>query len=129
MKSLIKGFLFVIIFIFSVLIAICITQKSVQSKELYRIVSNAMQETQRVKADARYSISSNEEYLAEFSQHLMRLSSSCDDLKIEVYGIDYESGLLDVCVKTNVNYITGKNEELKVRKTSIVDCNEDESGG
>lgn len=126
MKSIIKGFMFTVIFILSLLIAMVIMQKYVVTTELNRIVSQAISETQRVISDQRYEISNNDEYLAEFSQSLVRLSSACNEFDIEVFGIDYERGLLDIKVSTDIHYMNGKEEKTSVRKTSVVDVqNED----
>ncbi len=121
MKSILKSFLFMIIFVLWLMIAISLVQKYVKTQELRRVVSLAMQETQRVIVDQRYVIGSNEEYIGEFSQNLLRLLQSTHGVDVEVYGVDYQKGLLDVCVKTKIQYPFRQIKELAVRKTSIVE--------
>lgn len=121
MKTATKGLILSIIFVLALFIVTSQTQKSVKKNELNGIVARAIQETQRVINDQRYEINSNDEYLAEFSQNLVRLSSACDNLEIKVYGIDYEKGLIDVEVSIVVKYVNSKEEVIKVRKTSILD--------
>lgn len=126
MKSLLKNYLFIIIFILWLLIAVCLIQRYVKTQELSRIVTLALNETQRVQMDHRYELSSNEEYMAEFMQNLIRLMQTHQDVKIEFYGVDYEKGLLDVGVETIIHDPLRQNHTLSLRKTSIIERKERE---
>ena len=121
MKTMIKGFCLIIGFILCVVIVSTVIIDFVKQDEFNTIVGQAFQQTQRVIYDERYKIESNEEYLAEFTQNLVRSSSSCKNFTINVYGIDYEKGLLDVEVKTKLKYINGNEKELSIRKLNIID--------
>lgn len=121
MKSVLKSFLFMIIFILWIFISVSIVEKYVKIQELRRVVSMALDQTQRVQIDQRYVIASNDEYIAEFSLNLIRLLQSSQDIDIEVYGVDYQKGLLDVCVKRKIYYPLNKVRTLSVRKTSIIE--------
>lgn len=121
MNTMVKSFGLLMILILTVLIQSAITSNSSHNQELNRIVDQAMNATQRVASDKRYSIESNDEYIAEFMQNLYRGTISKSDYKIAVYGIDYEKGFLDVEVTQIFKQVTGKQKEKTVRKTSILE--------
>lgn len=121
MNTMVKSFGLLMILILTVLIQSAITSNSSHNQELNRIVDQAMNATQRVASDKRYSIASNDEYIAEFMQNLYRSTISKSDYKIAIYGIDYEKGFLDVGVTQIFKQVTGKQKEKTVRKTSILE--------
>ena len=123
MKSLVKGFMFVVIYIVSVLFISVVVQRYIKYNELNRIVSLSLQQSQRVLLDQRYKIDNNETYLLEFNSHLIRYAHYCKDFHIDIYGIDYQKGLIDVEVSTSLNYPFFDDGMIKLRKTSIIDKN------
>lgn len=126
MKSLVKGQMFIIIYILSVFIVSILVQRSVKYNELNRILSLSLNQTQRVLLDKRYEINNNEEYLSEFYYLLCKNAHYCKDFNIDVYGIDYQLGLLDVEVSTSLFYPLDYKGKIKIRKTTIVDKEEED---
>lgn len=98
---------------------------------LNTIVSAAVETTQFVIKDqieaslndgeSIFLINSNEQYLKEFKNNLEIQNKENIKFTILVYGIDYEKGLLDVCVKCMVTCFNGRKIDLSTRKTSIIE--------
>lgn len=124
MKAIIKGFMFFLVFLFSVLIISVISQRYIKYHELDRILSLSIEQTQRVILDKRYEIKSNEEYISEFTNRIITMSHYCKDLSIDIYGVSYEKGLLDVGVSTTLIYPFSLNSKVSIRRTSIIDKGE-----
>jgi hypothetical protein len=121
MKTAIRSFFFIAIGLYAVLISLVYVEKDIKTQELRLLTEQALSETQRVLLDGRYPITSNDEYLAEFTQNFVRNTTSLDNVDIKVYGIDYEKGLLSVGVSTQIKNFNGTSTEASVKRTSIID--------
>ena len=66
-------------------------------------------------------IDSNQEYIAEFKMNLDKIKPAKAEYSVNVYGVDYEKGLLDVGVVSSFKLLNGQEKTIECRKTSIVD--------
>ena len=112
-------------------------QLTIREDELNIIASEAISTTQvsareqiedklygtnnaRCKADDS-CYKSNDDYLDDLKRNLKALITTKSIYEIDVYGVDYEKGLLDVEIKCKYTQTNGKIKTLSVRKTSIID--------
>lgn len=116
--------MFFIVFLLSVLIISVLCQRYIKYHELDRIVSLSLQQTQRVLLDQRYEIESNEEYIGEFINRITTMSHYCENLDIYIYEADYQKGLLDIEVKSELIYPASFKGKINIRRTSIIDKEE-----
>lgn len=105
---------------------------NVRRDELVNCISIAMSNTQIIIQEQiedqiygtntkRKTISSNKEYLEEYTKNFYKLVTSDSDFKIKVYGIDYMKGLLDIEIESSFKMLNGDVKTIKSRKTSIID--------
>lgn len=113
----------IIIIIFMTTISvISINTKLTRKDELDIAVSVAVQQTVKYsKPSGEERISSNEDMMASFVKNLALNLSSDSNVTVQFHGVDYENGILSVTVTESFDYITGKEERIKVRKTAIYD--------
>ena len=128
MRTMVKGFMFFIVFLYSVLIISVLSQRYIQYHEIDRVLSLSIYQAQRVLLDQRYEINSNEEYISELISRISQMSHYCKDIDIDIYGVDYEKGLLDVEVSSELVYPFSLKGKMSIRKTSIIDSGGDNFG-
>lgn len=124
MKTIISGFGLTIVLIFAILIQSNIINFTSRSHELNNAVNNAVIDTQRVMLNQRYPITTEEEYVAEFTQNLMQYINSDSDITVKVYSAETETGLLDIGViseYSNLKFGGNDTKKYEVRRTSIID--------
>lgn len=132
MRVLIRCFNLSIILIVSILIFAQMMIFNVKRDELINCISTAMSSTQIIMQEQiedgiygtnvrRKTITSNEQYLDEFLIHFYKLITTDSDYIINVYGIDYTKGLLDIEIESHFKMFNGKEKVIKSRKTSIID--------
>lgn len=132
MRVLIRCFNLSIILIVSILIFAQMMIFNVKRDELINCISTAMSSTQMIMQEQiedgiygtnvrRKTITSNEQYLDEFLIHFYKLVTTDSDYIINVYGIDYTKGLLDIEIESHFKMFNGKEKVIKSRKTSIID--------
>lgn len=132
MKALIRCFMLGMSIIVLVMMFSFFQEVNVRQDELNNIVATAMTQTQTVikeqiedkqyKTDnKRYTISNNDEYVAEFTHNLYMLKTTNSDYRITVYGVDYEKGLLDIGVESSFRMWNGQTKTFTTRKTGIVE--------
>ena len=105
----------IVIGIAVIMIIVSLTLLSVESKtdrqdELDRAVAAAVKQT---------SIKSDKEMIAQFIQNVCTSINSDGDLHIQVMGVDYKEGMLDVLVTESYYYLNGKQGHIKTRKCAI----------
>lgn len=113
---------FFIVFTFIIVISIQ-TQANIR-EEIYTALDSSINTTERVLYDKRVNISSNDMYLEEFNKNLKSMLKEREDVMyyIDVYGIDYEKGLLDIQVRGVYKNLLGNDIEVRLRKTMIIDA-------
>ncbi len=111
----------VIILLASMSIA-SVDSKSKRQEELNRAVAAAVKQTVKIsQIENQNEIRSDEEMVGELTQLLSVQMSGDGDLVIEVMGVDYKEGLLDVKVTETFRYLNGKEGKVSVRKCAIYD--------
>lgn len=101
---------------------ISIENKYIRGDELNKAVASAVKQTVQIsQIDNQKEIRNNDEMVAEFVNILCSDMTSDTDLQIDVMGVDYKEGLLDVKVTGSFTYLNGKKENIIVRKTAIYD--------
>ncbi len=102
------------------MIVMSVDSKTERKQELNRVVSAAVKQTvSHSQIDNQKEITSNDEMLAHFTQLLALGLSNDGDVEIEVMGINYQEGLLDVIVTEKYKYLNGNNGVISVRKCAI----------
>lgn len=97
-----------------------VNSKSTRKDELENAVATAVQQTVKYSGPSENPIyASNEEMMASFVKNLTLNMNSDGDIEVEIYGADYEKGLLSVKVTQFFKYVTGKEASIEVRKTAI----------
>lgn len=88
--------------------------------ELNRAVSAAVKQTVAdSQIEKQKEITSDKEMVAQFIQNMSMNMSSQGNISIEVMGVDYKEGMLDVLVTQKFSYLNGKEETVSVRKCAI----------
>lgn len=124
--------IFSVIFIFSVMMFMQLTEYNVRQDELNNCITTAMSSTQVVMSEQiedevygtnnrRKTISSNTEYVEEFANNFYKLITSNTSYQIEVYAVDYQKGLLSIGVTGKFKMYNGEIKTITSRKTSIVE--------
>lgn len=107
------------------ILLVSLTMLSVESRtdrkdELDRVVSAAVKQT--VKESQIYNqnnITSDKEMVAYFVQNMCTSISSNGDLQIEVMGVEFKEGMLDVLVTEKFSYPNGRQGKITTRKCAI----------
>ena len=120
MKQIIITIGLAVIIMLVSLIIISVDSKSARQEELNRAVSAALKQTvQDSQVEKQKSISSDKEMIAQFVHILSTSLSSKGDITIEVMGVDYKEGMLDVLVTQKFEYLNGKSDRIAIRKSAI----------
>ena len=104
---------------------VSLTLLSVESRtdrqdELDRVVSAAVKQTVKdSQIEEQSNITSNKEMVAQFIQNMCTSINSDGNLQIEVMGVDYKEGMLDVLVTEKFLYPNGKQGKTTTRKCAI----------
>lgn len=120
------------VFIISIALFSQMMMMNVRRDELNTAISTAMSSTQIIMQEQiedqklgtnnrRKTISSNDEYIQEFTTNFEMLVDSDTDYTVKVYGVDYQKGLLDVKVEGKFKMLNGEYKTFDSRKTSIVE--------
>lgn len=109
-----------------IIMLVSLTLVSVESKEtreaeLNRGVAAAVKQTvSESKKDGQQSIKSNSDMVAQFINTLCVSLGSDGDISVEVMGVNYIEGMLDVLVTESFNYPNGRNGKIRVRDRKSV---------
>lgn len=104
----------------SAMIVMSIESKTDRKQELTRAVSAAVKQTVSYsQIENQTEITSNDEMVAHFIQLLLANISSDGDIEVEVMGVNFKEGLLDVIVTENFKYLNGKEGKIGIRKCAI----------
>lgn len=136
MKTLIRGLIIAIITMLCVFCQTIISEQTVREDELTILTNEAISATQtsmRQQIEDKYygthnalcnaddsCFKSNDDYLNDLKQNIEKSISTNSTYYIDVYGVDYEKGYLDVDIKCEYK-ILNKTKVLSNRKTAIVE--------
>ena len=85
-----------------------------------KIVSAAVKQTvKESQIKGQSNINSDKEMVASFIQNMCVSFKSNGDINIEVMGVDYKEGMLDVLVTEKFTYLNGKQAKISTRKCAI----------
>lgn len=88
--------------------------------ELSRAVSAAVKQTVNAsQITNQQEITSDKEMVAQFIQIMSVNINSNSDISVEVMGVDYREGMLDVLVTAKFKYVSGKTGTVSVRKCAV----------
>lgn len=116
-KSIILGIIGVFITVYTMLIGLDVlsyqTNKNEIDKHLSRIMKHVL--------ESEYQ--SGDETLAKqmILQELKDITSGEDEMEVEFQAIDLEKGLLSVKVIKNISMLSGKQKQIVVEKTAIIE--------
>lgn len=115
----------IVIGIAVLIMMVSLTLLSVESRtdrqdELDRVVSAAVKQTvKESQIEEQTNINSDKEMIAQFIQNMCTSIKSDGDLQIEIMGVDYKEGMLDVMVTEKFLYPNGKQGKITSRKCAI----------
>lgn len=123
MKSSIVGSVIAVLIIITFIIIGSIQVNENINNEVNETLNNAIYTTQRTLFDKRTEIDSNEKYLDIFNTDMKKQLKDDNDIKysVNVLGVDYKKGLLDVEVSAKYKNLLGQEKTEKVRKTMIIE--------
>lgn len=122
MKNVFLGFGITICAIISIIIVITLCGTNMRQNELNRAVDSAVQDTVENQFDNKtYSVSSNDEFIADFIEALLvQINSDCS-VKVNVLDVDYQKGLLSVEVIEKYKHPIGTDGQVCVKRTVIME--------
>lgn len=122
MKNVFLGFGITICAIISIVIVMTLCGTNMRQNELNRAVDSAVQDTVENQFDNKtYSVSSNDEFVADFIEALLvQINSDCD-IKVNVLDVDYQKGLLSVEVTEKYKHPIGTEGQVSVIRTVIME--------
>ena len=122
MKNVFLGFGITICSIISIVIVMTLCGTNMRQNELNRAVDSAVQDTVENQFDNKtYSVSSNDEFVADFIEALLvQINSDCD-IKVNVLDVDYQKGLLSVEVTEKYKHPIGTEGQVSVIRTVIME--------
>lgn len=117
MKQIIITIGMAVIIMLVSLTLISVESKETRKEELNRGVAAAVNQTvSESKRDGQQSIKSNNDMVAQLVNTLCVSIGSDGDISVEVMGVDYIEGMLDVLVTESFNYPNGGNGKMRVWK-------------
>lgn len=122
MKNVFLGFGITICAIISIVIIMTLCGTNMRQNELNRAVDSALQDTVENQFDIKsYSMSSNDEFIADFMEALLvQINSDCS-IKVNVLDVDYQKGLLSVEVIEKYKHPIGTEGQVSVKRTVIME--------
>ena len=122
MKNVFLGFGITICAIISIIIVMTLCGTNMRQNELNRAVDSALQETVENQFDSKtYSVSSNDEFIADFMEALLvQVNSDCS-IKVNVLDVDYQKGLLSVEVIEKYKHPIGTEGQVSVKRIVIME--------
>lgn len=126
MKNVFLGFGITICAIISIVIIMTLCGTNMRQNELNRAVDSAVdsavQDTvENQFNDITYSVSSNDEFIADFIEALLvQINSDCS-VKVNVLDVDYQKGLLSVEVIEKYKHPIGTEGQVSVKRTVIME--------
>lgn len=122
MKNVFLGFGITICSIISIVIVMTLCGTNMRQNELNRAVDSAVQDTVENQFDNKtYSVSSNDEFIADFIEVLLvQINSDCS-VKVNVLDVDYQKGLLSVEVIEKYMHPIGTEGQVSVKRTVIME--------
>ena len=122
MKNVFLGFGITICSIISIIIVMTLCGTNMRKNELNRAVDSAVQDTVENQFDNKtYSLSSNDEFSADFIEALLvQINSDCS-VKVNVLDVDYQKGLLSVEVIEKYKHPIGTDGQVSVKRTVIME--------
>lgn len=122
MKNFIFGVIIVIIGILLTASILTINSRMTRDKENNDSLANAVETavTNTIEHN-NYSINNNEEFIADFLQHLLIQFENNSDIEVDVAGIDYKKGLLSIKVVEHFTHPNGKDSTIDYETTVILE--------
>lgn len=122
MKNVFLGFGITICAIISIIIVMTLCGTNMRQNELNRAVDSALQDTVENQFDSKtYSVSSNDEFIADFMEALLvQVNSDCS-IKVNVLDVDYQKGLLSVEVIEKYKHPIGIEGQVSVKRIVIME--------
>ena len=122
MKNVFLGFGITICAIISIVIVMTLCGTNMRQNELNRAVDIALQDTVENQFDSKtYSVSSNDEFIADFIEALLvQINSDCT-VKINILDVDYQKGLLSVEVIEKYKHPIGTEGQVSVKRIVIME--------
>ena len=122
MKNVFLGFGITICAIISIIIVMTLCGTNMRQNEINRAVDSALQDTVENQFDTKtYSVSSNDEFIADFMEALLvQVNSDCS-IKVNVLDVDYQKGLLSVEVIEKYKHPIGTEGQVSVKRIVIME--------
>lgn len=122
MKNVMVAYGLVLFLVLSCFVGLTIYgHNSRQNEAEEALAAAAEQALSNLTVEKQYSISSTEEFIADFTQRLVVGIDSNSDIEVNILAVDIEKGLLDVEVIETYRQVNGSTGKASYRKTVIFD--------
>lgn len=139
MKQIMYGIILGIITILSIFLVVSIEGQTTRKNEIENALPNAVERSlEATYQTGAYTITDNEEFIADFTQNLLNdvntgdtnkngvldANEKFDDtlkIKVDVKGVDYKKGLLSIKVTETYTSLNGKEKKAEYITTAILD--------
>ncbi len=114
------SFLFICMAIFFMCLA-DINGHSYKINETHHIAYDSTYYPLKQLATPYHQITSNEQLIAEALKQVVLSKESDCDIKVQILGVDYINGLLDVNIIQTYTHLNGQEEVIQSRQTIIIE--------
>ncbi|MEE1038658.1 MAG: hypothetical protein U0K95_05765 [Eubacterium sp.] len=125
MKSTIIGAVVALMTVFTFAIILTMQFNSNLDNDTLETIDDSIYTTQLVLFDQSEEIDSNEVYIRKFREHLQTQLKEKKERNIkysvDIYGVDYEKGLMDAEVTARYKNLIGQERQVKSRRTMIIE--------
>lgn len=125
MKSTIIGAVVALMTVFTFAIILTMQFNSNLDNDTLETIDDSIYTTQLVLFDQSEEIDSNEVYIRKFREHLQTQLKEKKDgnikYSVDIYGVDYEKGLMDAEVTARYKNLIGQERQVKSRRTMIIE--------
>lgn len=122
MKNFIYGIILAFIGVLLLWIILTVNGRLTREKEstdsLGQVVETAVENT--IEQD-NYTIDSNEEFVADFTQNLLTMIENNADIEVKIAGVDYVKGLLSVEVIEHFEHPNSRDTQISYATTVILE--------
>lgn len=121
MRMAIRGVFTFVTVLLVIIIGSNMSRKNVIANETGFISNNAAYMPVRMLSNGAYEIETDEDLLAEVIKEIVLNKESNADIKVQVFTVDSENGLVDLNVIQTIHHANGETTTTEERRTVILE--------
>lgn len=121
MKMAIRGAFTFIVIMLVVIIGSNSSRKGVIATETATISNNAAYIPIKMLSNGAYTVSNDEDLMGEVIKEIVLNKETNADIKVQVFSIDAENGLVDLNVIQTIKHANGQSTTTEERRTVILE--------